>query len=501
MSENSSIQEWVVRPERGSLPLIKLGVRIALRIGRPLARLFLYPICLYFLASSAVATRCSRQYLARVLGRRPRLADVFRHYLTFAACLLDRVYLLNDQIDCFDIRIHGEDIVRDIERRGGGCMLFGAHLGSFEAARAVGRRRRDLPISLLMYEENAQKTRAALAAINPRLETEVIGLGRLESIITTAERLRSGHFVGLLADRNVDGKDLVDYSFLGTPASFPQGPFRMAMLLQRPVVMMVGLYRGGRRYEVFFETLTEASDTRPPDSEAWLDATMRRYVERLEHYCRAAPFNWFNFFDFWRDFGRKLGIAWLCLGLATAALARPTQADPVAWGLPQLMHELAQVGSVSGRFDERKTIHILSSPLLASGTLTYVAPDRLTKTTLTPMAEYFSLDRGQLTFTGADHQAHTVSLAEVPQIAGLIEGIRATLAGDLPALKRYYDVELAGGAAHWQLLLTPKQDGLAHFVKWLRIEGDWDHIEAVNTDHGNGDHSEMNITEDVHDVR
>jgi predicted LPLAT superfamily acyltransferase len=299
MRENLLAQEWVARRERGSLPLIRLCVWIALRLGRRAARLFLYPVCLYFLASSPAAARNSRAYLARVLGRRPRLADIFAHFLTFASCLLDRVFLLNEQIDRFDIRVHGEEIVRDIGARGEGCILVGAHFGSFEATRAIGRRQAELPISLLMYEENARKIRAALAAINPRLAAEVIGLGRLDSLITVAERLSRGHFIGVLADRNVDGKDMVRYNFLGAPAAFPQGPFRVAMLLQRPVVMMFGVYRGGRSYDVFFEILADAEPARPKDSAAWLDGVMRHYVARLEHHCREAPFNWFNFYDFW----------------------------------------------------------------------------------------------------------------------------------------------------------------------------------------------------------
>jgi predicted LPLAT superfamily acyltransferase len=300
MTEKILAQEWTARPERGALPAIKLGAWIALRLGRAGARLFLYPVCLYFLLSSPAASRNSRRYLTRALGRRPRFADIFRHFLTFASCLLDRVFLLNEQTDQFDITVQGEEIVRDIQQRGGGCLLFGAHFGSFEAARAVGRQRGDLPVSLLMYEENAKKIRAALAAINPRLETEVIGLGRLDSMIAVAERLQSGHFIGVLADRNVDGKNLVQYPFLGAPASFPRGPFQVALLLQRPVVMMIGVYRGGAKYDVIFETLAEPIEQRPRDSEAWLDATMRRYVERLEHYCRDAPYNWSNFYDFWK---------------------------------------------------------------------------------------------------------------------------------------------------------------------------------------------------------
>jgi predicted LPLAT superfamily acyltransferase len=300
MTETSRAQAWVSQPERGSSSVLKLGVWTARSLGRPLARLVLYPLCLYFFASSPTAVRASRNYLRRALGRAPKLSERFTHFLTFARCLLDRVFLLNDQSDDFEVTVHGEEILQDIERQGGGCILFGAHFGSFEVARAIGRRRRrDLPISLLMYEENAQKIRAALAAINPNLATEVIGLGRADSLIAVAERLSRGHFIGVLADRNVDGRDLVRYDFLGAPAAFPQGPFRVALMLQRPAVLMVGIYRGGRRYEVHFETLAEATTTRPADSAAWLDVVMQRYVSRIEHYCRAAPHNWFNFYDFW----------------------------------------------------------------------------------------------------------------------------------------------------------------------------------------------------------
>jgi len=299
MSVRSGVQEWASRPERGSQSAIRLGAWIALRLGRRAAQVFLYPVCLYFLVSSPTALRNSRAYLQRVLGRRPRLVEVYRHFLTFGSCVLDRVYLLNEQERWFDIRAKGEEIVREIDRNGGGCLLFGAHFGSFETARVVGRRYRDLPISLLMYEANARKIRSALAAINPRLATEVIGLGRLDSLILLAERLRDGHFVGVLADRNVDGKDMQRIDFLGAPAAFPQGPFRVALMLHRPVVMMAGVYKGRGRYEVRFELLAPARETRPSDPQAWLDEIMHRYVARLEALCREAPYNWFNFYDFW----------------------------------------------------------------------------------------------------------------------------------------------------------------------------------------------------------
>jgi predicted LPLAT superfamily acyltransferase len=300
MTEAARIQEWTRQPERGSLPLLRFGVWTARRLGRPLARLLLYPLVFYFCSSSPAASRASCAYLARALGRPPRFTDRFTHFLTFARCLLDRVFLLNDEAQTFEVEVHGEEILRAIEAEGSGCLLFGAHFGSFEVARAIGRRRsKSLPISLLMYEENAQKIRAALAAINPQLATEVIGLGRADSLIAVAERLRAGHFIGVLADRNPDGRDMRRLDFLGAPAAFPQGPFRVAVMLQRPVVLMAGIYRGGKRYEVHFELLSPAQSSRPADPAAWTEDLMSRYAARIAHYCREAPYNWFNFYDFW----------------------------------------------------------------------------------------------------------------------------------------------------------------------------------------------------------
>jgi len=149
-----------------------------------------------------------------------------------------------------------------------------------------------------MYEENARKIGAVLNAINPRLAMDVIALGKPDSMIAAEARLDDGHFVGILADRVLDAEEQRRRDFLGAPATFPFGPFRMAALLQRPVVLMLGVYRGGRRYDIFFERLAAGRD--PAAGREQADRAMTLYVERLEAYCRMAPFNWFNFYDFWQ---------------------------------------------------------------------------------------------------------------------------------------------------------------------------------------------------------
>ena len=299
-ADRPAYPEWIERPERSNRMALRFIVWIALTLGRRVARSLLYPICAYFLLFSFHTRRASRQYLRRVLGREPAAADAFRHYHTFAATILDRVFLFNDQYGRFDVRIHGEDVVAEMVAGGKGCFLLGAHMGSFEIVRALGIRNARARIGLVMYEDNATQFNSVLRAINPDADLHVIALGRVDSMLKVEAALDAGEFVGMLGDRTIQDEGTVGCTFLGEEARFPLGPFRIAWMLRRPVVLMFGLYRGGNRYDIHFERLVDMRDVPRAERDAILERTLRRYVERLEHYCRQAPFNWYNFYDFWR---------------------------------------------------------------------------------------------------------------------------------------------------------------------------------------------------------
>jgi predicted LPLAT superfamily acyltransferase len=292
--------EWLNQSERSTVPVIRFIVWVALRLGRPVARAMLYPICFYYVIFAPQRRAASAGYLARVLGWTPSIRDVFRHFHAFASCLLDRVFLLDDRSDELDIRIYGEEVVADMLGRDAGCLLLGGHLGSFDVVRAHGKKQTKLSVTLAMYEENARKINSVLNAINPKHALEVIPLGQKDSMLKVKERLDHGSFIGILADRSLVDEKQIRLSFLGEEANFPIGPFRMAAVLKRPIVFMVGLYRGGRRYDIHFEQLIDFSNVSEAQRSDGIERAMRGYVERLQHHCSSAPYNWFNFYDFWK---------------------------------------------------------------------------------------------------------------------------------------------------------------------------------------------------------
>ena len=293
--------EWLTRPERGSVPLLRVMAALSHRLGRGPSRALLYLIAAYFALFAPTARRHARNYLRRALNREPRLADRFRQVLTFASTIHDRVYLLDQHFDQFEISIEGDELMRTVRNRGQGAFLMGAHMGSFEVTRALGLHQPGIKVVMAMYAENARKINAMLAALQPAVKPEIIALGRIEAMLKVRERLDEGAFVGIMGDRTLGDEPLQAVSFLGSRAYFPVGPMRAAALLRRPMIFMLGLYRGGNRYHLVFELIADFTAVGRAQRTRAVEQAIARYVELLEKYCRTDPYNWFNFFDFWGD--------------------------------------------------------------------------------------------------------------------------------------------------------------------------------------------------------
>jgi predicted LPLAT superfamily acyltransferase len=283
------------------MTLLRIMAGASHLLGRAPSRVLLHLIASYFVLFAPTARRHARNYLRRALAREPRFTDRYRHVLTFASTIHDRVYLLDKCFDQFAFSIEGEELMRAMVAGGEGAFLMGAHMGSFDVTHAFGAHQPGLNIVMAMYEDNARKINAMLAALRPLMKPEVISLGHIEAMLKVQQRLDEGAFVGILGDRTLGDEPLQEVNFLGSPAYFPVGPMRAAALLKRRTVFMLGLYRGGNRYHLVFELLADFSTVGREQRAAAVEQAIARYAALLEKYCRSDPYNWFNFFDFWRD--------------------------------------------------------------------------------------------------------------------------------------------------------------------------------------------------------
>jgi predicted LPLAT superfamily acyltransferase len=307
--------DWTRAPERSNMLALRFICFMALVCGRHVTRLLLPPISLYFLLFAPAPRRQIKRYLFRAIGPHAGWIDGYRLLHAFSSTVLDRVYFLRGRMDLFKLTVEGNVPLETEAIEGRGAFLLGAHVGSFEVMGACKHRtqQHDLRLAMLMYPDNAQRITAILNAIAlPEMRPHVIALGRPHSMLALRDWLDGGGLGGMLADRTLPGSEdqpshhrgnNIVLPFLGQPATFNDGPFRLAALLRRKVFFMAGLYGGGARYDVRFDPLADFTEpvADAADRERRIRAAVEAYVARLEALCRAYPYNWFNFHDFWLE--------------------------------------------------------------------------------------------------------------------------------------------------------------------------------------------------------
>jgi alkylhydroperoxidase family enzyme len=187
-------------------------------------------------------------------------------------------------------------------------------------------------------------------------------------------------------------------------------------------------------------------------------------------------------------------LAWVSL-VSLSGRARATDAD-----LARLFSELGARSDRQAQFNERKFSALLKAPVESNGTLLFRAPDLLEKRTLRPQHESVRIEGNVVTYEGAPTggavQKRTFALSDAPLLAALSESLRATLAGDLPGLRRHYDVSWSAPAPAqkgWQLTLTPRERVLRDAVAKVVLRGTGSDVSTIEIVEASGDFTLMQI--------
>lgn len=281
--------------------MVALIVWLATHTRRGLVRPLLYPIVAYFVLTSPTARRASRDYLRRVLERAAGWRDLWRHFFWFASVTLDRIFFLSRRHSDIDVTVDRPEEVRAAVARNRGCLLFVAHFGSAESLRLIAVDQRRLPLSILLDRAHGRMLTELLERLNPELANSIIDASQRgpQLVLSLKEALQAGRMVGIMADRALATDRAVVVDFLGGQARLPVGPWQLAHALQVPIVLGFGVYHGGNRYTAHFELFADSIRLPRDRRDEAITECAQRYARRLEHHARNAPYNWFNFYDYW----------------------------------------------------------------------------------------------------------------------------------------------------------------------------------------------------------
>jgi predicted LPLAT superfamily acyltransferase len=304
---------WSQIAERGSLLGLRITVACYRLFGRTLSLILVHAIVLYYFLALPRARRASRAYLRRIaahpdgaaaLGRPPDTLASFLQFRAFALSIFDRIVLWLGREGDLAFEAIGTEHCRRLLRPDRGGIVVGAHLGSFDALRALARQDR-LVVNALMYTRNAPRINAILRELSPEARVRVIEVGAhpLDSVMQIRECIERGELVAILADR-VEPSDrgrTCRVPLLGGLVEIPEAPWLLAGVLGCPLFFLVALRSGPGRYQVFAEVLAEQVTLPRDEREKRIRELAAGYASRLEHYCVSAPYQWFNFFDYWGD--------------------------------------------------------------------------------------------------------------------------------------------------------------------------------------------------------
>lgn len=302
-------QDWWRIAERGShlgMSLLALSCKL---FGCRFTALWLHPIVAYFLLTGRAAREASSNYFTR-LGEvaphgntpRPGWLSAYRHMLAFAQSGFDKLAAWSGRVNNADVEFEDPSAFKALVASGKGALVIGAHLGNLEMTRALAAQGGYAKVTAVVYTEHARRFNSVLASANSQFARHLLEVSDFgpETAMMMQERVDAGELLVIVGDRVPahEAGRTTEAQFLGSTASFAQGPYVLAHALGCPVYLFFCL-KEHDGYRLYFEPFAERIELPRRDRAQHLAAWAQRYAARLEHYCRKAPYQWFNFFDFW----------------------------------------------------------------------------------------------------------------------------------------------------------------------------------------------------------
>ncbi|SDQ44993.1 glycosyltransferase family 2 protein [Paraburkholderia tuberum] len=302
-------EAWWRIAERGSrlgMSLLALSCKL---FGRRFTALWLHPVVAYFLLTGRAARAASDNYFAHLSAvapsadtPRPGWLSAYRHMLAFAQSGFDKLAAWTGRVDDTDVTFDDPAAFEALIASGKGALVIGAHLGNLEMMRALAIRGEHAKVTAVVYTGHTRRFNEVLASSNRDFARHLLEVGDFgpETAVLMQQRIDAGELLVIVGDR-VPAREAgrtTDAQFLGASAPFAQGPYVLAHALGCPVYLFFCL-KEHDGYRMYFEPFAERIELPRRERAQHLAAWAQRYALRLEHYCRKAPYQWFNFFDFW----------------------------------------------------------------------------------------------------------------------------------------------------------------------------------------------------------
>ena len=291
MKASNANKNWTGRTD-GTQGMLHLLISL-LRRTDPRFGYFLMAFTIPYYLLFGLGTRDMYHFYRQLgFGRVKAALSVVRCEFTFGKTVIDKFAAYAGRK--FDVKVNGKEIFDNLENQASGFVQFSSHVGCYEmAGYFIGLTKKKL--NALVYGGESpvvmENRRQMMTANN--INMILVG-NDLSHVVEVNAALDRGEVVSIPADRIFGSQKSVECQFLGRTARLPLGPFKVALRKRVPITSVFVMKEAWNSYSVNVMQIHYDSSYTPQN-------LAQQFANQLETMARKYPWQWFNFFDFWKQ--------------------------------------------------------------------------------------------------------------------------------------------------------------------------------------------------------
>jgi predicted LPLAT superfamily acyltransferase len=300
-SRKAASRTWSSKSVGSRLQHAIFYLLIRLRAGWVVSFLLHVVVLYYMLFRPSVGNR-GRYYVSRRfpgLGLLGRLRAFYLLDLNLGRVLIDRAALGIAGPETVRVDFEKREQLRSLAREGKGIVLLTAHVGGWQTAMAA-LRFLDLPINLLVHREEGDVDRHFFEHKGGPSPFRIIDPAEpMGGMLSMMEVLKKGEVLCTMGDRVFgSSRGVVAIPFLGDLIPVPFSTFKIASVTGSPIAVIFSCRTGPDAYDLILDRIIRVP-AGLGRSGAEFAPYVAQFVEGLEGFTKAHPFQFFNFFDMW----------------------------------------------------------------------------------------------------------------------------------------------------------------------------------------------------------
>jgi predicted LPLAT superfamily acyltransferase len=285
---------------KGSVLGYRIFVFCIQKLGIRTAYLLLVFVAFYYFLTSWSSNRSIYYYLRyRLKYSLPStLIGFYRSYFTFGQILIDKTAIAAGMRNRFSYEFDGIAILKSALEKKNGGILLSAQIGNFEiASYFLEDINIENQINLVISDREHQAIKSYLAKVSRKSTVKFIVIQEdLSHVFAINEALTNNELIVFTGDRYLEGTKTLSADLLGKNTQFPAGPFLIASRLKVPVIFVYVMKEPKLHYHLYAREV----EVKHRDAQGLLQT----YCQSLTYMIKKYPMQWFNFYDFWKDYSQ-----------------------------------------------------------------------------------------------------------------------------------------------------------------------------------------------------